>query len=341
MIKSKNFSRQINFDKLIFSLAILLLPTPLIADQFDSVKSNLKIINDLKDIYRAYNINHIITSQKEMITLFIDDENSLNGFLNSCLKVCDSLKKQHISDGSLKRRVGNYLSHTINNFKLMKDKGINSVEFKMDLETYKTYQTEYLKYIASNFPMNRFTDLTEEKYWETLEKTNYIKSKEYSTYLNLKKANLQESLLLLTKISQKTIDFQERTIYQIELADQYVKHNDVLENGDQIAIERYKAILNENKYCLYLFESWLKWRTVYQQNNGLSITSDIPNNDYNKIRDKEALLLLDYISRNSKDDMAINQFLLFATHDIVRRFGSYKYGNQNTLEYHDMFDSKN
>lgn len=38
--------------------------------------------------------------------------------------------------------------------------------------------------------------------------------------------------------------------------------------------------------------------------------------------------------------MAINEFLLIATHDIVRRFGNYPYGNQNTVEFHELFDEK-
>ena len=37
------------------------------------------------------------------------------------------------------------------------------------------------------------------------------------------------------------------------------------------------------------------------------------------------------------DEMAINQFLILATHDIVRRFGQYPYGNQNILEFYNIY----
>lgn len=111
-------------------------------------------------------------------------------------------------------------------------------------------------------------------------------------------------------------------------------------NAEEIAIAKYKAILDQNIYCLYLFESWLKWRTVLQQSRGLSKTSAIPNDEYDTLREHVALVILDYISRNEKDEMAINEFLLVATHDIVRRFGNYPYGNQNTLEFHELFDEK-
>src|SRR5207244_148212 len=117
-----------------------------------------------------------------------------------------------------------------------------------------------------------------------------------------------------------TTDFQEYSIYQIELADQYVKHPDSLDdNANDIAIGKYKAILDQNKHSIYLFESWLKWRLVTQQHNyGISKTSDIPNNEYDKVRAQVALTVLDFITKNDKDEMAINEFLLMATHDIVK-----------------------
>ena len=50
-----------------------------------------------------------------------------------------------------------------------------------------------------------------------------------------------------------------------------------------------------------------------------------------------ALTILEHIQENQDDIMAINQFVLITEHDIVRRFGDYQYGNQNTIEYHQIF----
>lgn len=58
------------------------------------------------------------------------------------------------------------------------------------------------------------------------------------------------------------------------------------------------------------------------------------------MREQAALIVLDYINTHSNDEMAINEFLLLATHDIVKRFGDYPYGNQNTVEYHETFDEE-
>tara|TARA_B110000902_G_scaffold103718_1_gene122475 strand:- start:1382 stop:1504 length:123 start_codon:yes stop_codon:yes gene_type:complete len=35
--------------------------------------------------------------------------------------------------------------------------------------------------------------------------------------------------------------------------------------------------------------------------------------------------------------MAINQFLILATHENIKIFGSYKYGNQNMPVYFNLF----
>ena len=35
-----------------------------------------------------------------------------------------------------------------------------------------------------------------------------------------------------------------------------------------------------------------------------------------------------------------SETLLLTTHDIIRRYGDYPYGNQNTVEYHELFDDE-
>jgi hypothetical protein len=238
--------------------------------------------------------------------------------------------------------VSKYLTLTIQNYKIAQKKGFSSSEFKQDFEKYKKAKGEYMNYLYSTYSTNHFVSMTEEKYWETNDKNNYIKSSDYATYKSLKTTNLNDALILLDKISKQTNDFQEYSVYKIELADQYVKHSDSLgDNANEIAIEKYKAILDQKKYSIYLFESWLKWRLVNQQHiYGISKTSDIPNKEYDKLREQVALTILEYITKNDKDEMAINEFLLMATHDIVMRFGDYPYGNQNTVEYHQTFDEK-
>ncbi len=328
---------------LTFILSILLFSYTFSQDLLDAVKSNSKLVIELKDAYRAFHINNIIIDQKEMINVFLNDgsDAEMKNLLNDDIKGCDSLKIFHFNNDTLNSYVSKYLALTIQSYKVAQSKGFNSSEFKKDFEKYKKEKGKYMDYLYSTYSTNHFVSMTEEKYWQTNDKKNYIKSSDYATYKSLKTTNLKDALVLLDKISKQTTDFQEFSIYQIEFADQYVKHSDSLEdNATEKAIGIYKAILDQKKYSIYLFESWLKWRVVTQQSNGLSKTSDIPNDEYDKVREQVALTILEYITKNVKDEMAINEFLLMATHDIVKRFGDYPYGNQNTVEYHEIFDEK-
>lgn len=329
---------------LTITFSILVFSDTYSQDLLDAVKGNSKLVTELKDTYRAFHINNIIIDQKEMINIFLNDgsDTEMKKLLDDYIKVCDSLKIVNFNNDILKSHVSKYLALTIQNYKIAQSKGFSSSEFKKDFEKYKKTKGEYMNYLYSTYSTNHFVSMTEEKYWQTNDKKNYIKSSDYATYKSLKTTNLKDALALLDKIVKQTNDFQEYSIYQIELADQYVKNSDSLdENAYEIAIEKYKAILDQKNYSIYLFEAWLKWRLVTQQHiYGISKTSYIPNNEYDKMREQVALTILDYITKNDKDEMAINEFLLMATHDIVKRFGDYPYGNQNTVEYHQTFDEK-
>jgi len=318
------------------------LPDTFSQELVDAVKNKSKLVIELKDAYRAFHINSIITEQEEVINIYLNDDSEMKSLLDGYIKACDSLKIVHFKNETLNSYVSKYLALTIHSYKMLQSKGFSSSEFKKDFENYKKAKEEYMNYLYSTFSTNHFVSMTEEKYWQTNDKNTYIKSPEYATYKRLKISNLKDALTLLDKISNQTTNFQEYSIYQIELADQYVKHSDSLgDNAFKTAIGKYKAILDQKKYSIYLFEAWLKWRLVTQQHiYGISKTSDIPNNQYDKIREEVALTILDYITKNDKDEMAINEFLLMATHPIVMRFGDYPYGNQNTVEYHQTFDEK-
>ena len=310
------------------------------ADLLDSIQSGSQLINDLKDVYRSYVVVHIVADQQELINLYLNENTTeeLNDLLDSCIAVCKSLQGKHIVNDTLKGFVENYLVKTEQSYRLMRDKGIDSKEFKDDYENYQEQKEKYFNYLASAYSTNRFVHFTEDQYWQTMNKKNYILSGAYSTYEDLKSRDLKGSLTLLDSIARHTSDFQEHCIYEIELADQYVINRDTLDNAMETAVDMYRSLLEEKVYSIYLFESWLKWRVVYQQNNGLSKSSEISNNTYDQMREEVAGVILKHIAENEKDEMAVNEFLLMASHDIVRRFGSYRYGNQNTLEFHQIFD---
>jgi hypothetical protein len=299
------------------------------------------LITTLQDLFKAYTINHIIDDQKEMITLYAGDgseKKDLDQVVDQYIHTCQNLKNPSIADPALLSQVNNYLNNTITNYRMLKAGGWKSTKFKTSVSLYQQQKKKYNQYLTTTFALSRWVSLTEDKYWATMDKKNYIKSPRFATYSQLKKTNLPSALRLLDSLAHATNNFQEATIYRLELADQYVKHPDVKENATQQAIDIYRSILDQRQYCLYLFEAWVKWRAVSQESNGLSTSSDIPNKDYDKVREATGTVLLNYISTHRRDEMAINQFLVVTTHDIIFRFGQYPFGNQNTLEYHELFD---
>ena len=159
-------------------------------------------------------------------------------------------------------------------------------------------------------------------------------------YQSLKIQNPEKAIDKIFEIIKESKNFQEKSIYGIDLADLYMTGSLGTDTmlGEEWAVSHYEAIMEANKFSLYLFEAWLKWRAVTQHTfYGSSKSSSIPNEVYNKWRDKMAFVVLKQISAHPDDQMAINQFLLFATHENIKHFGPYKYGNQNVPEFYELF----
>ncbi len=176
--------------------------------------------------------------------------------------------------------------------------------------------------------------MPENEYWKKNNKDNFIKSKEYKNYKSLKTKSPKKANVLLEKIIAQTEDFQERSIYMIESADESIINLELSEE----ALKIYESIFNQKEYSLYLFEAWMKWRCVYQdENGGSSKSSEIFNPYFEKKRREIAQVIFKHIQDNPKDKMAKNQFIALATHDIVRIYGEYPYGNQNVVDFHNYF----
>ena len=305
------------------------------------VQKDTGLIGSLKDVGAAYRINHVIDDQNELISLYIaeGDQEEVRPLLDKSVKTCQSLKGPAINNDTVRQRVENYLDLTIRYYQTLKKDLPDPKECKKQADAYNAQRDKYFDYLVTHYDINKFVHLTEDKYWSTMDKKKYIRSPRFDSYEKIKQKNLKRAVSLLDSIASTTTGYQEKVIYKLELADQYVKNTKPLGIATEVAIKKYKSILDEQQYCLYLYETWLKWRTVTQQNNGLSKSSDIPNIEYDQVRKQVAGVILDYIRKNKNDEMAINQFLVITTHDIIFRFGKYPYGNQNTIEYHQIFDN--
>ena len=183
-------------------------------DLLDSVKDNSKLVYELKDAYSAFHIYNIIVEQREQI--IISSENNSDSitinFLPSYIMKCDSLNTIQFNNSKLKSYISNYLTATIQGYKIAQSKGLNSSEYNKAFEKFKAINEGYVKFLYSTFPTTRFVTMTEKQYWQANDKNSYIKSSDYVTYKSLKTTNLKGAMQLLDKISKETSNFQEYTI---------------------------------------------------------------------------------------------------------------------------------
>ena len=89
------------------------LPDTFSQDLLDAVKNNSKLVIELKDAYRAFHINSIITEQKEVINIYLNDDSETKSLLDGYIKACDSLKIVHFKNETLNSYVSKYLALTI------------------------------------------------------------------------------------------------------------------------------------------------------------------------------------------------------------------------------------
>jgi len=310
-------------------------------DLLDSISDSSSLILELKDLYRAHQITHFLSEQKDFgaidsIPLFIA---AMQNKIVECEQIA---KKYKFHDDSLGMLIYEYILATKNQFKLAKElKGFNSPEFeKQDETNFYPKRDKFYQYLTNNYSNGRFLDLSEDEYWKQIDKKQYIKSSDFDSYTKLKNINPLKAEEKAIDIIRNTKDFQEKSIYGIDLADFYIMSDETADSMQpaKLASIHYQLIMESGKYSLYLFETWLKWRTVVQyEQYGSSKFSAIANELYNEYRDKLALTVLKQVSKDPTNEMTINQFLLLATHENIARFGSYNYGNQNVPVYFGLF----
>lgn len=148
---------------------------------------------------------------------------------------------------------------------------------------------------------------------------------------------------MITKLKRKydkANDFDARCIYAIELAHAYEADLDFGYRNPAIPI--MESLMKEQKYSIYLYELWLKWRTLYQDSEGQGPSKDaeIPNHLYNEFRKICISSTLAYIEEHPDDILAINNYLLMSFTENILREGDYSYGNQNVLHKYKLFREK-
>lgn len=133
-----------------------------------------------------------------------------------------------------------------------------------------------------------------------------------------------------------TQPLDERCVNAIDLA----HANKTEHNDDGSYLENMFELLTCGQYSKYLYSVWLHWRCICQLRNGSSKDSYIPNWIYNKVRNQCLCTILTHIAQNPDDLMAVNQLMQLASANNIYRLGTYEYGNQNALDYYELFHVK-
>ena len=136
--------------------------------------------------------------------------------------------------------------------------------------------------------------------------------------------------------------FDARCIYAIELAHAYEADVDSWAEDDyrNPAIPLMEYLMKEQKYSIYLKELWMKWRTLYQDSEGASKDSEIPNHIYNEYRKICISSTLAYIKEHPDDILAINNYIVMAFEKNILREGVFRYANQYMLDKYNLFREK-
>ncbi len=309
-------------------------------DQLDSVKVDTGIVRELKDVYRIYRVNDKIDNIRDEFGLYYENDSiAATNVIARSFNLIDSLKNTAFYDDSLKT----FNTYHLIGFELVNKailaKGLSSDSFVNEFERYKKAKGYYFDYIDNKYSTNHFLKISEEEYNKQIDKQQFIKSPEYAHYLSMAKSDLKGSIELLKKIVSNTKSFQEKSIYQMELANSIINNFNKLDSGEvENAIKIYEDILKNKEYSLYKFEAWRRWRTTSQAFiYGTMKDANIPNTSYDKLRMECASQILNHYVNHPKDEMALNQFLDFASHNIIYRNGDFEKSNQFVEDFSDLF----
>jgi len=309
-------------------------------DRLDSIKTDTGIVKELKDVYRLYRVNDNIDKIRDEFGLYYENDSvAAAKVVAQSFDLIDSLKNTNFYDDSLKTLCTYNLIglEILNN--LILEKGLSSDTFVNEFERYKKAKGYYFNYIDAKYSTNHFLKMSEDEYWMQIDKQQFIKSPEYARYLSMAKSDLKGSIELLKKIVANTKDFQEKSIYQMELANTMINNFNKLDSSEvENAIKIYESMLKNKGYSMYKFEAWRRWRCTSQAFiYGTAKDALIPNSIYDNMRLECATLILNHFVNHPNDEMALNQFLDFASHDIIYRNGDYEQSNQFIEDFSDLF----
>ncbi len=303
-------------------------------------------ISMLEDLVTVTSVLNAMDAMEDSDEVFRQNGGDLQERYREDLKALKALSSNlRLNDPKLAGKLKEKMAAAAKFYRSLLADGNDVKAAKRDAETYARAGTAFNVYMQEYFRLDKFIRMTEEDFRKAADRSNYVGKDEYFRLSGLVSGGkFDDAFELAGKLAEKAPEFQETSVYLLERADILERHSSEmgrfgkksLSNGG--AARMYLAIVRSDQYSHYLSEAWLKWRTVYQRNErGSSHMSEIPNDEYDKVRYEAARIVLRRIRRNPDDEMAVNQLFYLCTYPIIKAYGAFQYGNDNVITYAEIF----
>lgn len=214
--------------------------------------------------------------------------------------------------------------------------GVRANEVDQEVVNPYLYRFDVDEYIADRYSLTHYYNIDIDELTEKLmsEYWSCATIPDWDT-LQAKRGDLSIEQELHTRYLNSR-SFDEQCIYAIELA--YA--NEAGHYIDDPYLKYLYELLTSGEYSMYLHSIWRHWRCMSQLNNGSSKDSYIPNWIYNQVRNQCLRTILKHIVQHPDDLMAVNQLMRLTSYNNIYRLGPFEHGNQNALEYYELFLEK-
>ncbi len=302
-------------------------------------RERLKELQDAANTWNIYNTCIAVVHT----SMFLDQDHwreQLPGFCEYNISKMDSFANFNFQNDTLGRfakayvaRVKNYLYY----LEILKQSNNQTAEA---LQKASLAMDSLMQYAVSRYALNRFTPLREASYDKAMERKQYRTYKGADQATALKETDWRAAAAIIKHAAESSTQPNQKAVAWLDYADLYENNRSSFKDGeDSIALHIYQELAFAKDYHLYKFEAWRRWRCIYQLSNyGPARDAFI----YNKFYDSMRFIAMNVVSNRLEDEpmdsLAINQYLLFATHGPILRYGAITIGNQVLAEYSDLFN---
>lgn len=327
-------------------LTLFLLALPCIG--FSQKINSAKFQKEANSIIQFYEFERGIQRNEELVALYFAQGGAERNADKEIIKECIAQEKRlklEIESATIdpryvvyKNQVVALMDVIIECFDDLYQYGSESDMFKKCNETYQPQLQAHLDTLIAYFGSDAYLHFDSTERCQHELKTRDITFPQKKKVDELLAARKPAAAYKLLQSDPKNLQNDITLLYlsDILLKKKYTDSMKV-DAADSIALVYLTKIETKTTYSPLLFEAWRKWRAMKQTEYGISRTSEIPNDLYDKERIRLMKVVLEHIKKSPADEWAYMQFFSFNEVEIIHRFGDYPYGNQSAMERSELF----